>query len=197
MNTIFINSENSKTSDLHRLLLNLTDKIDLRRKDKYIALSNLSIYHTLRNIKKSYENNTFKISARTQNEEFELPDGSYSVSNIQDSFEFIFKSMGKKQFIRILYLAALKGRQQKIKMVKMFLIQKLQKQYQYIVMLFIIVINKIQGSCLHLFLINLSVNNQIFHLKILYFQKFLIQNFPILMHGLQIKILILQKQRRK
>ena len=65
MNTIFINSENSKTSDLHRLLLNLTDKIDLRRKDKYIALSNLSIYHTLRNIKKSYENNTFKISTRT------------------------------------------------------------------------------------------------------------------------------------
>ena len=43
MNTIFMNSENSKTSDSHRLLLDLTDKIDLRRKDKYIALSNLSI----------------------------------------------------------------------------------------------------------------------------------------------------------
>ena len=46
MNTIFMNSENSKTSDPHRLLLNLTDKTDVRRKDKYVALSNLSIYYT-------------------------------------------------------------------------------------------------------------------------------------------------------
>ena len=46
MNLTFINSENSKTSDPRRLLLNLTDKTDLRRKDKYIALSNLSIYYT-------------------------------------------------------------------------------------------------------------------------------------------------------
>ena len=53
MNTIFMNSKNSKTSDPHRLLLNLTDKIDLRRKDKYIALSNLSIYYTWKNRKKS------------------------------------------------------------------------------------------------------------------------------------------------
>ena len=51
MNTIFMNSENSKTSDSHRLLLNLTDKIDLRRKDKYIALSNLNISDTWENIK--------------------------------------------------------------------------------------------------------------------------------------------------
>ena len=53
MNTIFMNSENSKTSDPHILLLNLTDKINLRRKDKCIALSNLSIYYTWKNIKKS------------------------------------------------------------------------------------------------------------------------------------------------
>ena len=86
-----MNSENSKTSDPHRLLLNLTDKIDLRRKDKYIALSNLSIYYTWKNIKKSYKNNKFKISAPTWNEEFELPDGSYSVSDIQDYFECTFK----------------------------------------------------------------------------------------------------------
>ena len=46
METIFMNSENSKTSDPHRLLLNLTDKTDVRRKDKYVALSNLSIYYT-------------------------------------------------------------------------------------------------------------------------------------------------------
>ena len=62
MNIIFMNSKNSKTSYPHRLLLNLTDKIDLRRKDKYIALSNLSIYYTNNtNIKLSYKNNKFKI----------------------------------------------------------------------------------------------------------------------------------------
>ena len=74
MNTTFMNSENSKISDPHRLLLNLTDKIDLRRKDKYIALSNFSIYYTWKNIKKSYKNNKFKVSAPTWNEGFELPD---------------------------------------------------------------------------------------------------------------------------
>ena len=68
-----MNSENSNTSDPHKLLLNLTEKIDLRRKDQYIALSNLSIYYTWKNIKKSYKNNKFKISAPTQNEQFELP----------------------------------------------------------------------------------------------------------------------------
>ena len=76
-----MNSKNSKTSDPHRLLLNLTDKIDLRRKDKYIALSNLSMYYSWENMKKSYKNNKFKISAATWNEEFELPDGSYSVTD--------------------------------------------------------------------------------------------------------------------
>ena len=50
MDTIFMNSKNSKTSDPHRLLLNLTNKIDLRKKDKYLALSNLSIYYTWKNI---------------------------------------------------------------------------------------------------------------------------------------------------
>ena len=79
MDIIFMNFENSKTSDPHRLLLNLADKIDLIRKDKYVALSNLNIYYTWRNIKNSYKNNTFKISAPIRNEEFELPDGSYSV----------------------------------------------------------------------------------------------------------------------
>ena len=100
MNTIFIDSENSKTSDLQRLLLNLTDKIDLRRKDKYITLSNLRIYYTWKNINKSYKNNTFKISAPTLNEDFELPDGSYNVSDIQDYFEYK-KSMEKNTPIRI------------------------------------------------------------------------------------------------
>ena len=61
MNTTFINSKNSKTSDPHRLLISLTDKIDLRIKDKYIALSNLSIYYTWKNIKSSQKSNKFKI----------------------------------------------------------------------------------------------------------------------------------------
>ena len=60
MNTIFMNSKYSKTSDTHRLLLNLTDKIDLKRKDKYIALSNLRIYYTWKNMKKSYKNKKLK-----------------------------------------------------------------------------------------------------------------------------------------
>ena len=87
MDTIFMNSENSKTSDPHKLSLNLTDKINLKRSDKCIALLNLSIYYTWKNIKKSDKNNKIKISAPTWNEEFELPDGSYSVSDIQDNFK--------------------------------------------------------------------------------------------------------------
>ena len=83
MDTIFMNSENSKTSGPLRLLLNLLDKIDLKRSDKYVALSTLSIYYTWKNITKSCKNDKFKISALTWNEEFELPDGSYSVSDIQ------------------------------------------------------------------------------------------------------------------
>ena len=78
MNTLFINFENSKASDPRRLLLNLTDK--------YIALSNLSIYYTWKKIKISYKNNKLKILAPTWNEEFESPDGSYSISDIQDYF---------------------------------------------------------------------------------------------------------------
>ena len=70
-----MNSENSKTSDLPRLLLNLPDKTNLKRSDKYFALSSLSIYYTWKNIKKSYKNNEFEISAPTWNEEFELLDG--------------------------------------------------------------------------------------------------------------------------
>ena len=97
MNNVFVNSENSKTSNSRRILLNITDKTELRGKDKYVALSNLSIYYAWKNIKKSYNNNEFKITAGTWNEEFELPDGLYSISDIQDYFEYILKSMGQKQ----------------------------------------------------------------------------------------------------
>ena len=91
-----MNSENRKIPDLHRLSVNLTDKVDWRRKDKYITLPNLSIYYSWKNIKNSYKNNKFKISASTWNEEFELPDRSYSVSDIQDYFEYILKKHGEE-----------------------------------------------------------------------------------------------------
>ena len=75
-----MNSENSRTPQYHVLVLKLTDK-------KSVALSNLSIYYTWKNLKSSYNNNKFKISAPTRSDEFELPDGSYSISDIQDYFE--------------------------------------------------------------------------------------------------------------
>ena len=87
MNTIFINSKNSKTSDPQRLLLNLTYKIKLKRSAKYIAISNLTIYYTWKNIKMSYKNNKFKISAPTWSEKFELSDGRHTAQKMED---FIF-----------------------------------------------------------------------------------------------------------
>ena len=75
--------------------LKLINKLDLRLGEKVIALSYLSIYYTWKNIKSSYNNNKFKISTSTWNDEFELPDGSYSVSDIQDYFEYILKNMVK------------------------------------------------------------------------------------------------------
>ena len=82
-----MNSENSKTSKLHVFILKCTNKLDLRIGKKIIALSSLSIYYQWKNIESSYNNNKFKISAPTWNGKFELPDGSYSVSDIQDYFE--------------------------------------------------------------------------------------------------------------
>ena len=96
MVTMFMNSENSKTSKPYILKLKLTDKLDLRLDKKVIALSNLSIYYTWNNIKSSYNNNKFKTSAPTWNEEFTLPDGSYSLSDIQDYFEYILKKHEEK-----------------------------------------------------------------------------------------------------
>ena len=95
MDTIFMNSDNSKSSKPHILKLKLTNKLDLRLGEMVIALSNLSIYYNWKNIKSSYNNNKFKISAPTWNDKFELPDGSYSVSDIQDYFEYILKKHGE------------------------------------------------------------------------------------------------------
>ena len=83
MDTIFMNTSVS--------VLKLVDKLDLTRDQKSVALSNLSIYYKWKNIKSSYKNNKFKISAPTWSDEFELPDGSYSISDIQNYFEYILK----------------------------------------------------------------------------------------------------------
>ena len=91
MDTVYMNSENSKTSEHNVLVLKLTDKLDLGGGQKTVALSNLSIYYTWKNVKSSYYNNKFKISAPTWGEEFKLPDGSYSIPDIQDYFEYILK----------------------------------------------------------------------------------------------------------
>ena len=80
MDTIFMKSENSKTSEPDILILTLTDNLDLRRGEKIIALSNLSICYTWKNIKSSYNINKFKIPAPTWNDKFELPDESYVFS---------------------------------------------------------------------------------------------------------------------
>ena len=90
METIFINIENSKISEPHIFSLDLTDKRDLKDPKKNMALANLRIYYTWRNIKSEY-NNKFKISAPTCNDAFYLPDGFYFIADIQNYFEFIIK----------------------------------------------------------------------------------------------------------
>ena len=75
MDTIFMNSENIRTSEYNVLVLKLADKLYLRRGQKSVALPNLSIYYTWENIKNSHKNNKFKIYAPTWSDEFELPDG--------------------------------------------------------------------------------------------------------------------------
>ena len=86
-----MNTENNKTNEPHRFKLDLTDKLNLKSPNKNMALANLSLYYTWKNRKSEYNNNKFKISAPTWNDTFDLPDGSYSISDIQDYFEFIIK----------------------------------------------------------------------------------------------------------
>ena len=81
------------------MIFKLSDKLDLRRGEKSVDLSNLTIYYTWKNIESSNNNNKFKISASTWNDKFKLPDGSYSVSNIQDYFEYILKKSMEKILI--------------------------------------------------------------------------------------------------
>ena len=94
MDTKFMNSENSKTCDPHRLLLNISDKINLKGSDKYMALSNLSIYYTWQNVKKSYKNNKFKILAlKYQSLNYLMDHIVYQIFNIQDYFKYILKEI--------------------------------------------------------------------------------------------------------
>ena len=84
-----MNSENSKTSKTYILIIEVTDKLDLRRGEESIALSNLSICY--QNIKSSYNSNKFKILVPTWNDKFLLPNESYSILNMQDYFEYILQ----------------------------------------------------------------------------------------------------------
>ena len=84
-------TENSKTSESHRFKLDLTDKPYLKNLNKNMALANFSIYYTWKNIKSKYSNNKFQISVPTWNDTFDLPDGSYSIADIQYYFEFVIK----------------------------------------------------------------------------------------------------------
>ena len=90
-----MNTENSKTNESRRFKLDLADKLNLKNPKKNMDLVNLSTYYTSKNIKSEYNNNKFKISAPTWNETFDLPDGSYSITDIQDYFKFIIKKHEK------------------------------------------------------------------------------------------------------
>ena len=90
-----MNTENSKTNEFNKFIYLFTRKRNLKTpNNNNIGLVNLSIYHTYKNIKSAYNNNKFKISAPTWKDEFDLPDGSYSISDIQDYF--IIKNLSKK-----------------------------------------------------------------------------------------------------
>ena len=91
METFFMNTKNSKTSEPHRFKCNLINQLDLKNPNKNMALPNLGIYYTCKNIKSIYNNNKFKISAPTSNDTFNLPDGSYNIPAIQNYFEYIIK----------------------------------------------------------------------------------------------------------
>ena len=199
MDTIFINSENSITSEQNVLVLKLTDKLDLRNGEQVIALSNLSIYYTWKNIESSYNNNKFKISAPTWNDEFKLPDGWYSVFDIQDYFEYILKQHKEnidKSSVKIYVnktenritftikdgytlelltsetmklLASTENKITKNKNGENVPDLEIIQQYQFIVILLIMIINMIQEYYTHLFQINHLVVCQKFLQQIISF----------------------------
>ena len=92
METMFVNTENSKTSELHKFVLSLPQGLDLRGTNKHFALQNLSICYTWKNIRQEYKRNKLKVIAPTWNDEFELFNVSYSVPDIHDYMEYIIKA---------------------------------------------------------------------------------------------------------
>ena len=86
-----MNTLNSKTNESNRFIYHFTDKFNHKNSNKNIALANLTIYYTWKNIKSEYNNNKFKISAPSSNDGFNLPNGCYCVSDIKDYFEYIIK----------------------------------------------------------------------------------------------------------
>ena len=86
-----MNTANSKTKHSNKFVYSFTDKLNLKNPNKNIALANLSIYYTWKNVKSDYNNNKFKISAPTWNDTFDVPDGSYSIATLQNYFEYIIK----------------------------------------------------------------------------------------------------------
>ena len=86
-----MNTKNNKTNKPHRFKLDLTDKLNFKNPNRNMALANLSIYDTWKNIKSEYKKNKFKIFAPTWNDTFDLPDGSYWNFDIQNYFKFIIK----------------------------------------------------------------------------------------------------------
>ena len=91
METFFMNTKNSKTSEPHRLKYNLIDKLDFKNPNKNMALASLNIYYTWKNVKSTYNNNKFKIPTPAWIDTFDLPDGSYNISAIQTYIEYIIK----------------------------------------------------------------------------------------------------------
>ena len=103
-----MSSENSKASDLHRLLFNLSDKINLKRSNKYVGLSYLTIYYTWKNVKKSYKNNKLKISAPTWNENLKylMDPILYQIFNVI----LFISSKNMKQWLLRIYINQIKNK---------------------------------------------------------------------------------------
>ena len=86
-----MNTANSKTNYSNKFVYNFTDRLNFKNPSKNIALANLSIYYTWKNVKSDYNNNKSKISAPTWNDTFDVPDVSYSIAALQNYFEYIIK----------------------------------------------------------------------------------------------------------
>ena len=87
-----MNTANSKTKHSNKFVYNFTDKLNLKNPNKNIGIANLSIYYTWKNVKLDYNNNKFKISSPTWNDTFDVPNGSYSIADLQIYFEYIIKN---------------------------------------------------------------------------------------------------------